>query len=64
MSDQRQPVTVDDLRLKARRIEDMVRTEARRFAERDAAKAAALAALVVLAALGAAYYAGTRRSCA
>lgn len=60
MSGQERRITVDDVKAKARRIEDMARAEARRVAQQDAAKIAVVAALAIVVAIGAAYYAGTR----
>lgn len=60
MSSQERSITVDDLKAKARRIEDMARAEARRVAQQDATKIAIVAAIAIAVAIGAAYYAGTR----
>ncbi len=60
MSSQERSITVDDIKAKARRIEDMDRAEARRGAQQDAAKIAVVAALAIAVAIGSAYYAGTR----
>jgi negative regulator of sigma E activity len=63
MSEAERSITVEDLRQKAHRIEDMAKAEARRIAERDATKLGMAAVAVVVVALGAAYYLGTRRRC-
>jgi uncharacterized protein HemX len=64
MSEVERTITVEDLRQKARRIEDMAKAEARRIAAHDTTKMAVGALVVVVVALGAAYYLGTRRRCA
>lgn len=63
MSEIERTITVEDLRRKAHRIEDMAKAEALRIAEHDATKIAVAAAALVVVALGAAYYLGTRRRC-
>lgn len=60
MNAQEKSITVDDLRAKARRIEDMARAEARRVMQQDATKIAVVGVLAIVVAIGAAYYAGTR----
>lgn len=64
MTQAERTITVEDLRRKAHRIEDMAKAEASRIAERDATKIAIAAVVIVVVAIGAAYSIGARRRCA
>lgn len=55
------PITVEDLRRKAVRIKDMAESEVRHLREERAAQLVVAGVAVVVAAVGVAYYLGSRR---